>query len=418
MDFVAGCSAFLLLGVSGFAQESLAHKAVNDIAALASQPALGSWPKEKVELADYKTDHPYEVDYRRANQYCAASMDGQRVALFFVPAITTLPEKQDPKLTRLCRMHAIWIQTALGPIDVLIAELTAVWGAPNGTSAEPDIRGWKLWKNIKSWRRGAIDIWLAQDASHVILYARRNFPHDAESYFGLLSPAVKNEAVRAAARMASEDPSLTAEMLARTQCETRQAPVESVGATAGRLKQWLDGAHDRAAALIVADAYVSCAPPSDRLRSLGAKFRPICPQDGPVYAHNFLDDAEAELAVILNLANPCLLKGRDGWPDRAIERGEQFLREFPASEWVPWIEFAVARAHAIKLAGPIGDDPGQTTPLTSAAARQERSAAIEQFRRFLAAKPDAPESLFARQEAWRLFAGLPPSPIHFGCGCE
>ena len=65
-----------------------------------------------------------------------------------------------------------------------------------------------------------------------------------------------------------------------------------------------------------------------------------------------------------------------------------------------------------------GDPDEEGIHLTRAAMPRERRAAVERFERFIEQKPDAAESVFAWQEAWRLLAGLPPSQIHFGCGCE
>ena len=155
--------------------------------------------------------------------------------------------------------------------------------------------------------------------------------------------------------------------------------------------------------------------------------RPV-PKDGPTYSHNFRDQAEkldpqgpaGELAGLASLAYPCSLKGARPWPDLLIEKGEKLLGEFPPDQWTPWVHFAVARAHAVKLSFAYPDHPPEdgNFPLTRAAMERERHAAVEHFERFIEQKPDAPESVFAWQEAWRLLAGLPPSQIHFGCGCE
>jgi hypothetical protein len=56
--------------------------------------------------------------------------------------------------------------------------------------------------------------------------------------------------------------------------------------------------------------------------------------------------------------------------------------------------------------------------LTPEQARQERNLAIEEYEQFLSAQPDSPAVVFAWQEAWRLRAGLLPSPTRFACGCE
>ncbi len=453
--------AKLFIGVFGslLAQDQvsaeLARQAIADVAALASQPTLGSWRRNEIlEPAHYENGHEqYEVDFRRANRSCAASVattgSVTRAALFYLPvvergALPALPEQVDPNRIHQCRMQGLWIQAPpTTSIDAVIHDLSAAWGVPNGASSEPDIRGWKLWANVVCWHRGGIDIWVARDprppaagASRLIVYARRNIPRDPDHYFGLLSPALRSEAIDQAARIAGGDPALADAMLRRTRCDLRQPPPEPESTVAQRLAAWLKAssnlpAPQHAAALLVADAYLACGgAPSRSLAPLGAKFGTICPQDGPTYLHNFLEQAvqldprgpAGELAAILRLANPCLLRrllrGRGDWPDLAIARGKEFLRDFPTSAWTPWVGYAIARAHTIKLAGPVGDDPGQSYPLTAAAAKRERAEAIDSFKRFIKQKPEEPESVLAWQEAWRLLAGLPPTLVHFGCCCE
>ncbi|MEO7143367.1 MAG: hypothetical protein ABI165_07670, partial [Bryobacteraceae bacterium] len=104
-----------------------------------------------------------------------------------------------------------------------------------------------------------------------------------------------------------------------------------------------------------------------------------------------------------------------------IDRGQRDLRQFAPGPWSPWMRFAMARAHDVKLSFslPPGEaDVGTIHPLSPAQSQQERSAAIEEFEQFIAGQPDSPAAVFAWQEAWRLLAGLPPSPTHSGCGCE
>jgi hypothetical protein len=63
-------------------------------------------------------------------------------------------------------------------------------------------------------------------------------------------------------------------------------------------------------------------------------------------------------------------------------------------------------------------DIGIIHHLCAAQTQQERRAAIAEFALFIRDLPDSPEAVFARREAWRLLAGLSPSPIRLGCGCE
>jgi hypothetical protein len=153
------------------------------------------------------------------------------------------------------------------------------------------------------------------------------------------------------------------------------------------------------------------------------KFLPIC-NDGPYYSHNFLDEAEqldpSDLTAIAGLMEPCLLKGKGNWFDLVIARANQLLLQFPQGRWTPWFHYAAARGHAAKLAYSDPADIADDGPhrLTADAQRGERLAAIDHFRSFVIAAPDAPESVFAWQEAWRLLGGLPPTAPGFGCGCE
>ncbi len=408
----------LLAGPAVFAQEI-----ARDLEDLSSAPSLAEWQRlhagARVEMAHYDLlKDPYEVDFTRANRWCAAAvrdMPGQvvRAAMFYVPsaaqgALPTLPAKADNALTRDCRLQGIWYQTrAQVSLDALVRELSTAWGAPNGASAEPDIRGWKLWRGMVAWHRNGIDIWAAHDPEgpRLVVYARREMPRDPAFALELLSDVTKRQMVEVATQVAA----LGAEPVAT-----------------GRLSEWLAKSKElpptrKACALLVADTYVSSA-------QMGAKFVKICPQDGPVYSHNFREEAEqidpkglgGELAGLLSLADPCSLKGDHSWPDLLTAKGERLLSAFPADRWTPWIEYLMARAHAAKLsfAYPGGDPEGEPAALTPDAMRHEREAAIQSFRRFLQARPDTAESLFAWQEDWRLLAGLPPSALHFGCGCE
>jgi hypothetical protein len=433
---------------------ALASQVRTDVAVLASQPALATWQRShagKLELAHYETyKDPYQEDFRRLDRWCAASVSHSpaevvRAALFYVPSVVNgalppLPEKEDATLTRACRMQAIWYETpAPAFMDAVVRELSSSWGQPNGQSAEPDIAGSGLWKRVVAWHRAGTNIWLVDGSNgrpdgtggpRLIVYARRGIPRDPNFALWLLSDAIADRVAQAAAQIAAQDSNLTAAVL---KCDAgRRTEAESLRAS--RLDRWLKASSGlppqrRAAAFLVADSYIACTPASSqRLIRLGAEFRDGCPQDGAFYSHNFRDQAEkldpqgpaGELAGIASLAYPCSLKGTRPWHDLVVEKGERLLGEFPPDQWTPWVHFAVARAHAVKLSFAYPDHPPEdgNFPLTRAAMARERRAAVEQFERFIEQKPDAPESVFAWQEAWRLLAGLPPSQIHFGCGCE
>ena len=437
---------------------ALASQVRTDVAVLASQPALATWQRShagKLELAHYETDKdPYQEDFRRLDRWCAAYV-GQspaqvvRAALFYVPsavsgALPPLPEKEDATLTRACRMQAIWYETpAPAAMDTVVRELSSSWGQPNGQTTEPDTGGSGLWKRVVAWHRAGMNIWVTDGSNgqpngtggpRLIVYARRDIPRDPNFAVWLLGDAIVDRVAEAAAQIAAQDSKLTAAVLSRSNCDTKVPATEAQSLTASRLDQWLKASSSlppqrKAAVLLLADAYVACTPASSpRLIRLGAEFKAGCPQDGPSYSHNFRDQAEkldpqgpaGELAGLASLAYPCSLKGARPWPDLVVEKGEKLLGEFPPDQWTPWVHFAIARAHAGKLSFAYPDHPPEdgNFPLTRAAMERERHAAIEHFERFIEQKPDAPESVFAWQEAWRLLAGLPPSQIHFGCGCE
>ena len=234
--------------------------------------------------------------------------------------------------------------------------------------------------------------------------------------------------------MAKQDSALTAEVMDRSHCVAAPLKREAESLSVSRLAEWLKGSVDfpparRASVFLVANAYVACNQlPPQRVSALGAKFAASCPQDGPVYSGNFREEAEnldpkgraGELAGLASLGEPCSLEGHRPWPDLVIAKGERLFNQFPPDEWTPWIHYAVARADAAKLSFAYsgGDPEGGFSPLTPAAMRRQREAAIPHFEAFIREKPNTPEAVFAWQESWRLLAGLPPSEIHFGCGCE
>lgn len=95
--------------------------------------------------------------------------------------------------------------------------------------------------------------------------------------------------------------------------------------------------------------------------------------------------------------------GHNNWQDGLIRSAEKL-----------GAHLTIARAYAAKLLltypGIFLD--GANMPADPDALRRN---AIEHYRVFLAENPKAPEAAVAWREAWRLLAGLPPSPIHFAC---
>ena len=422
-----------------------------DVSFLSSEPTLTGWqgsrPGGKVEFAHYFTGkEPYEVDFERLDRWCAVSVSESpsqmtRAALFYVPSVTRgslppLPGKEDHTATRACRMQAIWYETrAEVSINAIVRELSSSWGEPNGQTTQPDIAGSGLWNSVVAWHRKGINVWAGPTGQRLIVYARRDIPRDLDLGIRLLGVTIKNQVNDAAGQTASMDSALTTVVLNRSHCDAAPlaASHEAESIAVNRLAKWLKASADvpperRALALLVADSYVACTQvPSHRLAQLGAEFAAGCPQDGSAYSHNFRDQAErldpkglaGELAGLASLGEPCTLKG--SWPDLVIEKGERLLKQFPPDRWTPWVHFAIARAHDAKLsfAYPGGDpEGGEVAQLNPAAKEQERKAAVEHFERFIQDEPDSEESVFAWQETWRLLAGLPPSPLHFGCGCE
>jgi hypothetical protein len=98
-----------------------------------------------------------------------------------------------------------------------------------------------------------------------------------------------------------------------------------------------------------------------------------------------------------------------------IRFGEKLLRDFPASRWKSYIHLTLARAYAARLilTYPAVELDGTNRPTTDP--DMLRRDAIDHFRAFLEENRESPEANSAWREAWRLLAGLPPSPIHFAC---
>jgi len=116
-----------------------------------------------------------------------------------------------------------------------------------------------------------------------------------------------------------------------------------------------------------------------------------------------------------HLEQPCAFDdGHNNWQDGLISFGVKQLRDLPASRRKSYVHLAMARAYAAKLilTYPGIDLNGANKPTDPEALRRN---AIAHFKAFLDENRKAPESAIAWREAWRLLAGLPPSPIHFAC---
>jgi hypothetical protein len=190
----------------------------------------------------------------------------------------------------------------------------------------------------------------------------------------------------------------------------------------------------RAAALVLADYYVNqqqrfyFPSVSERLIPLGITFTPWCPGD-TLYTHSLLHLAEqldptgkgGELARIARFEFPCYFETKRDWRDGLIPYGERILRDYPSSQWAPYVHYVLARTYEAKLLlsypdGLGGSDLDKGIPTSQR--RRLRQAAITHLRAFMETKPIGPDSRLVWQETWKLLAGLPPPRISFGCGCE
>jgi hypothetical protein len=430
---------------------ALATQIQADFALLSGEPTFAAWQKShadgKVDLAHYETEKDtYEVGFARLDRWCAASVSrlpsqAVRAALFYVPSIKQgglppLLATKNAATVSACRMQAIWYETAADTsISAFVNGLASFWGSPDGQTTTPDIGGAGLWKDVVAWHRNGVSMWAAYDPKgklggsarpRLIVYVRRDMPCDpANIKFGLLPDSIRYQVVEAAAHIAAHDDLLTSPVLERSRCLDQIPARESESLIVNHLARWLEAsaklsATRRAAALVLADAYMRCAPLApEHFTRLGANSTVYCPQDGATYDGNFLQQAQeldpkgpaGELANLAALGMPCWLNGDRPWPDLAITNGEKLLVEFSPDRWTPWIHFAIARAHAAKLsfASPGGNPEGETTPLTPAAMNEERRAAIRHFEEFIRAIPQAPEAISGWEEAWRLTAGFHPA---------
>ena len=307
------------------------------------------------------------------------------------------------------------------------------------------MQGSGLWMRAVSWQRPGVSVWVAEDpdTSHgdgprprLIAFATKNDaePADDEPY-ELLDEALGKRVAEAAAKIAGQDAMLTKWMLGHAGCPAVRDSAEPEAVTVAQLSIWLKRAaglspERRAASLLMADLVVKCAESfgaaSEGFVALGATFPQMC-SDGPVYNHNLRDRAARlaiggrvdELAAVVGFMEPCSLEGRGSWMDMVIATGELLSARLPADEWTPWLHYAMAKAHAARLAYTYADpEGGDPVVMTTAAKNRERAEAIRYFRLFATEKPAAPEAVSAWYQGWRLLAGLPPPPLRGGCGCE
>ena len=448
----------LILTVAGnlFAQtngpRSLAGLVLSETPALDAAPDLAAWrnlhPNERFKAA------AYDNEYESQGLWCAASVadvvlpggvKATRMAFFYVPPGKpgdSLPARQDADLARQCRLLALWYEVH-DPAEPggLAKSVSGELAASLGSAEEPPRfkRGdgdWGsgYWNPYLAWERANRRVVLAVDPggpvpdsrarARLLVIARASLaPRGLSFDWSGEAPKGQPSLQEAAARLAALDPALSATMLAP------QVSVES-------LIQWVEAAQGlprerKAAALVLADLTVNAAkfglpgflttPPGKRLTELGAGL--VNGSDGIEYTHVWRTQAEkmdptgaaGEIARIAHVEEPCAFDdGRNNWQDGLINLGEKLLRDFPASRWKSYILLTLARTYAAKLilTYPGIDLNGANRPTDPEALRRN---AIVRFRGFLEENRESPESDTAWREAWRLLAGLPPSPIHFAC---
>ena len=373
---------------------------------LSETPALDAAP----DLARWRNLHPnerlkpaaYDNEYESQGLWCAASVaevalpggvNATRLAFFYVPSWKpggVLPTRQDAGLTRQCRLLALWYEVH-DPADPggLAKSASAELAASLGPAEE--LPGFKRtdgdwgsgnWNPYFVWQRANRRVVLAVDPGG-------NVP-DPNARVRLL----------VIVRATSAPRGLSFDWMGgapKGQPSLREA-------AANLAAKGLPGER-KAAALVLADLSVKRptglgAGPNTRL-SQAEQMDPT----GPA----------GEIARVAHVEEPCAFDdGSDNWQGGLIQFGEKLLRDFPASRWKSYVHLTMARAYAAKLILTYPDMflNGANRPTDPDALRRN---AIAQFRAFLGENPGAPESGSAWGEAWRLLAGLPPSPIHFAC---
>lgn len=382
------------------APRSLAELVLSETPALSTAPDLARWrnlhPNERLKPA------AYDNEYESQGLWCAASVaevalpggvKATRLAFFYVPVRKpgdALPARQDAGLVQRCRLLALWYEVH-DPADTgdLAKSVSAELAASLGSAEEPprfkrrtDDWGSGYWNPYFVWERADRRVILAVDPGG-------NVP-DPNARVRLL----------VIARASSAPGGLTFDWMGGTpkgQPSLKEAAANLAAQGLPRERE--------AAALVLADLSVKRPTelgtgPNTRL-SQAEQMNPT----GPA----------GEIARVAHVEEPCGFDdGSNNWQGGLIQFGEKLLRDFPASRWKSYVHLTMARAYAAKLILTYPDMflNGANRPTDADALRRN---AIAQFRAFLDENRDAPESGTASREAWRLLAGLPPSPIHFAC---
>jgi hypothetical protein len=419
--------------------QSLATLVLSETPSLDSSPDLAAWrnlhPDEQLKTP------AYDNEYESQGLWCAASVAGTRQAFFYVPSSKSgdpLPARPDPNLVQQCRLQALWYEVHDPPDP---GSISAELAASLGPATEPPTFkrtdgdwGSGYWNSYLLWQLKNGHLVLAVDQGgpvpdprarkRLLVIARSSLAPRGLS-FDWMGEAPKGQPSlkEAAARLASSDPALSAAML------TPKVSLQT-------LIQWLEAARGlppvrKAAALTLADLSVDTdqfgvpdfltTPAGKRLTELGADIRNG--YDGLEYMHSWRSQAEqldpagpaGEIARLAHLESACSFEdGHNNWPDGLIQFGEKLLRDSPSNRWTSYVHLTLARTYAasLTLTYPDVELNGANKPTDPDALRRN---AILHFRAFLSENPDSPEADVAWREAWRLLAGLPPSPIHFAC---
>lgn len=419
---------------------------------IADAPSL----EQHITLSAWQTTHSTEhlrqpsltdPEYETQSLWCAASTGTvtlsngvavTRQAFFYTPAKpATLPAKVDAALTGQCELLAFWYQIDRAPdlkalVNAATQETGAAWGAAEVLPPHDRLRyGWGsgYWNPYYRWQLPTRTVVIALDPKgppelppaappRAIVIVRSAALPDAGlaftdfHYSAPDQPTVANEAVKLSG--------------------LAPLPLKTIPA----LATWLTAAKSlpparHAAALLAADLAVSglnldLRLPDNRrqLEAAGAHF--LLQDSGDyVYTHNWRTEAEklapaSDLLKILRLEDPCSFESTADWRGGLIAYGEKFLHDSPAANpWLPWVHFLLARTTAMRLLLAYPEADGASNPNHGTIdAEALRNAAIAHYRAFLNARPSGAGAQLATREAWRLLAGLPPAPIHFGCTNE
>jgi hypothetical protein len=409
-------------------------------------------PGEKLKPAGY------DNEYESQGLWCAASiseftlpggMQASRFAFFYVPngkPRDPLPSAQDSGKSDQCRLLTIWYEVrgepnANGLFQATSGDLMASLGIavqPAKFQRSDGDWGSGLWNPYLVWETAKRRVVLAIDPGigaldpnaqmkrpeRVVLIARAtDAPRGMQFNWAGNAPKDQPSLEDAAAKLAGLSPALTKGAL-----EPLAQPQSLIA--------WVRAAQAlprerKAAGLILADMMLDTSQfrepdflsslPGQQLTELGANI--VNGFDGVDYRHSWRTQAEqldpngpaGEIARISHLETACEFEdGNNNWGAGLTRFGEELLMDFPASRWKPYVHLTLARTYAAELGltYPNIELNGATKPTNPDELRRR---AIEHFRAFLTASPDSADADFAWREAWRLLAGLPPSPIHFAC---